>query len=129
MKDAELLDKAYGSCQELRSVARSQAIAEFAGPLVDDLRWLSPFPLQPDLQLRHLYLQGLDALDVAAVGLRSSTSSAAVGAVRLVAECCVLVKWLTEHDGPERRERAYRLAMDGIKRTRRMRSSSLGPQS
>jgi hypothetical protein len=120
MQDDELLDGIYESCREIREMAWKKAAIEFVTPLVDDSRWLSPYPLKPELQLRHLFLQSLDAFDLAAIGLRARTSSASIGSVRLLAECCVLVRWLTEVEGTEQRKRAYRLAMDGIKRLRRM---------
>jgi hypothetical protein len=126
LKDADLLDHIYSLCQEIRDTAWDKAVTEFAAPLTDDPRWLSPYPLQPELQLRYLFLQSLDALDLAALGLRARTSTAAIGAVRLLAECCVLVKWLTEEGGAEQRKRAYRLAMDGVKRTRRLQKHAKG---
>ena len=124
--DEDLLASIYRSCQDLRDAAWEKSLVGFATDLPDDPRWQTPFPLRPELHLRYLYLQALDALEVSTLGLRVRTSSAALGALRLLAECCVLVKWLTEKDGAERRKRSYRLAMDGIKGTKRMQKYAKG---
>lgn len=121
VNDVELLQAMVVQCLRLRDAAMSHAAAQFATPLTDDPRWLSPYPLRPELQLRHLFLQALDAYDASVAGLHHRTSSAAVGSIRLLAECCVIVRWLTEVDGAERRKRSYRLTMDGIVRMEQMR--------
>jgi hypothetical protein len=120
MNDEELLSALVESGGRLLHAAVRQSEAQF-GTKPDDPRWPYPFPLRSELQLKHLFVQTADALDVALMGLRARTSAVSIGAVRFLAEGLVVISWLSEPtEEPERRKRAYRFVLGGIDRTRRM---------
>jgi hypothetical protein len=115
-----LLKAIHGCCTDPIKRTHLQ-ITTAAFPTVrDDPRWISPFPLRPELQLRYLYFQAVDAFDVASSALGLRASSVGIGAVRFLAECHVQVRFLVEVTGSERQKRAHRLIQSGIDRVRKL---------
>jgi hypothetical protein len=81
-----------------------------------DPRTREPTPVKVRGHVLRLVTEANDAFGLSLLGLRDHASAAALGPIRFVAETLVWLKWLLESpDDEERKARACRLTLNGIK--------------